>query len=233
MPQSPSLAAATGGKRAMTLFETLVRRNEAILLLCLVMTIVFFSLASGSFFTVRNMTNVLGQASLAMIAGIGVGVIVLAGEIDISIGSIAGAAGVPLVVIMNNGGSLELGVVGALVLALMVGSINGYLAAYLGINSLIVTLGSMFVIRGFIYLYTGQKLIPDRAGPRKLLSDRQRPIVGHRALYRADRARAADRLYLHDGASAIWPPHLRGGRQPGSGAVGGVQRQVRPERTRS
>ena len=49
----------------------------------------------------------------------------------------------------------------ALLLALIVGAVNGYLAAYLGINSLIVTLGSMFVIRGGFYLYTGQRAIPD------------------------------------------------------------------------
>src|SRR5690606_37009253 len=55
----------------------------------------------------------------------------------------------------------ELGIAGALILALVVGVANGYLSAHLGINSLIVTLGSMFVIRGGIYLFTGQKAIPD------------------------------------------------------------------------
>ena len=164
MQQSPSLSAAAGGKSPAVFLAALFRRNEAVLLLCLVLLIAYFSFASGSFFTVRNITNVLGQASLAMIAGIGIGVVVLAGEIDVSIGSLAGAVGIPLVVIMNNGGSLELGIAGALALALLVGVVNGYLAAYLGINSLIVTLGSMFVTRGGIYLYTGQKAIPDDQG---------------------------------------------------------------------
>ena len=41
------------------------------------------------------------------------------------------------------------------------GCVNGYLTAYVGINSLIVTLGTMFVMRGGIYLYTGQRAIPD------------------------------------------------------------------------
>jgi ribose/xylose/arabinose/galactoside ABC-type transport system permease subunit len=164
MRQSLSLSAASDDKRAVAILKAQFRRSETVLLLCLVILIVFFSIAAGSFFTVRNITNVFGQASLAMIAGIGIGVIVLAGEIDVSIGSLAGAAGIPLVVIMNSGGSLELGIAGALALALMVGLVNGYLAAYLGINSLVVTLGSMFVIRGLIYLYTGQKAIPDEQG---------------------------------------------------------------------
>ena len=164
MPQSPSPSAKTGGKDLAAPLAVLFRRNEAVLLLCLVLVIAFFSLASDSFLTILNMANVFGQASLAMIAGIGVGIVVLAGEIDISIGSVAGAVGVPLVVIMNKGGSLELGIAGALALALTIGLVNGYFAAYLGINSLIVTLGSMFVVRGFLYLYTGQRVIPDEQG---------------------------------------------------------------------
>ena len=62
---------------------------------------------------------------------------------------------------MNTPGRWSSASPAALLLALIVGAVNGYLAAYLGINSLIVTLGTMFVIRGGIYLYTGQRAIPD------------------------------------------------------------------------
>ena len=57
--------------------------------------------------------------------------------------------------------SLALGIAGALALGLVVGIVNGYLAAYLGINSLIVTLGTLFILRGGVYLYTGQTAISD------------------------------------------------------------------------
>jgi ribose/xylose/arabinose/galactoside ABC-type transport system permease subunit len=160
MPQSlsPTVAAP---RSAPGLFAALARRNEVALLLCLVLLLVFFSVASDSFLTTRNITNVLGQASLAMVAGVGLAIVVLSGEIDVSIGSLSGAVAIPLVTIMNSTGSLWLGIAGALLLALFVGAINGYLSAYLRINSLIVTLGSLFVVRGAIYLYTGQRAIPD------------------------------------------------------------------------
>jgi ribose transport system permease protein len=51
----------------------------------------------------------------------------------------------------------------ALAFGLMVGIVNGTLVAYGGINSLIVTLGTMFIMRGGVYLYTGQRAIPDDA----------------------------------------------------------------------
>ncbi|RUT32499.1 ABC transporter permease [Arsenicitalea aurantiaca] len=161
MPQSPDLALAP--RPAPSILATLARRNEVALLICLLALIIFFSLASSSFLTPRNLTNVLGQASLAMVAGVGVAIVVMSGEIDVSIGSLAGAVGIPLVTIMNMTESLPLGIAGALLLALVVGVVNGYLVAYLGINSLIATLGTMFIIRGGIYLYTGQRSIPDTA----------------------------------------------------------------------
>jgi ribose/xylose/arabinose/galactoside ABC-type transport system permease subunit len=161
MPQSPSLSAAAGPRSASDIVSALFRRNEAALLLVFVLLLVFFSVATDNFLTTRNITNVLGQASLVMIGAVGLGMLVIAGEIDVSIGSLVGAVALPLIVVMNMTGSLELGILSALLLALIVGAINGYLSAYVGINSLIVTLGSLFVIRGAIYMYTGQRAISD------------------------------------------------------------------------
>ncbi len=141
----------------------LLRHQEMALLLCLVLVIAFFSFTAENFFSVRNMTNVLGQASLALTAGIGCAIVFISGEVDISIGSLLATIALPLIIIMNETGSLALGVSGALLFGLIVGCINGYLTAYVGINSLIVTLGMMFVLRGGVYLYTGQRAIPDDA----------------------------------------------------------------------
>jgi ribose transport system permease protein len=160
MPQSPSLAARPGAPLADA-FARLSRGNEVALILSLIAVIAFFSFASEYFFTVRNLTNVLGQASLALIAGIGVAMVFMSGEVDISIGSLQAAVAIPLIVIMNATGSLWLGLAGALALGLAVGVVNGYLSAYVGINSLIVTLGMLFILRGGVYLYTGQTAIPD------------------------------------------------------------------------
>ena len=53
-----------------------------------ILVIAFFSFTAENFFSVRNMTNVLGQASLALIAGIGCAIVFISGEVDISIGSL-------------------------------------------------------------------------------------------------------------------------------------------------
>lgn len=138
-------------------------RQEVALLVCLMIVLAFFSFTADNFFSTRNITNVLGQASLALIAGIGCAVVFISGEVDISIGSLLAAIALPLIVIMNDTNSLALGIAGALAMGLIIGIINGYLTAYVGLNSLIVTLGMMFVLRGGVYLYTGQRAIPDDA----------------------------------------------------------------------
>jgi ribose/xylose/arabinose/galactoside ABC-type transport system permease subunit len=137
------------------------RSNELALLLSLVAVIVFFSIASEYFLSLRNMSNVLGQASIMLIAGVGVAMVFISGEVDISVGSLTAAVAIPLIEVMNATGSFALGIAAALAVGIAVGVANGLLAAYAGINSLIVTLGTLFIIRGGVYLYTGKQAIPD------------------------------------------------------------------------
>ncbi len=162
MPQSSSSLTHSGGNLPI-LLQLLVRWTELGLIIALLAIVGFFALSSDTFLTVRNVTNVLGQASLALTAGIGVAIVFISGEVDVSIGSLVAAVAIPLITIMNATNSLPLGIAGALALGLLVGIVNGYLCAYLGINSLIVTLGTLFIMRGGVYLYTGQKAIPDDA----------------------------------------------------------------------
>jgi ribose/xylose/arabinose/galactoside ABC-type transport system permease subunit len=169
VPPSPETAGAPVSvdrprADARDIMRALLGRSEIALLLCLLAVIGFFAIASPAFLTVRNMTNVLGQASLALIAGIGVAIVFISGEVDVSSGSLLAAVAIPLITLMNATNSLAFGIAGALTLGLVVGVVNGYLAAYLRINSLIVTLGTLFILRGGVYLYTGQTAIPDDAG---------------------------------------------------------------------
>ncbi len=157
MPKCTSLATHS----EPSLLARIFARQELALLICLLLVIAFFSFTAENFFSVRNMTNVLGQASLALIAGIGCAIVFISGEVDISIGSLLAAIALPLIVIMNATESMALGIAAALLFGLIIGAVNGYLTAYVGINSLIVTLGTMFIMRGGVYLYTGQRAISD------------------------------------------------------------------------
>ena len=98
--------------------------------------------------------NVSGQLSIILIASIGFAVLLIAGEVDISIGSLLAFVALPLVQIMNYTESVALGIVVCLIFGAIIGLINGFLSIYLGISSLIVTLAYAFYFKGsslFIY----------------------------------------------------------------------------------
>jgi len=139
-----------------------MRYNELGLLVVAVLLFAFFSLGSPYFLKVRNLSNLLGQISMTMIAGVGLSVLVIAGEVDISIGSLQAVVAIPLVMIMNATGHFWYGVIPALLTGLLVGAINGYFVTKLKINSLIVTLGMFYLLRGLVYFATGKVPISDK-----------------------------------------------------------------------
>ncbi len=181
--------ATASAHAAPSVLARLFRHQEVALLICLILVLAFFSVTAEGFFSTRNFTNVLGQASIALIAGIGCAIVFISGEVDISIGSLLAAIALPLIVIMNDTNSLALGIAGALAVGLLIGMVNGYLTAYAGINSLIVTLGMMFVLRGSVYLYTGQRAIPDDAMLDSFIALVGRPAVQRASLLRSHRDR--------------------------------------------
>jgi ribose/xylose/arabinose/galactoside ABC-type transport system permease subunit len=138
--------------------------NEFGLLVSLAVIFIFFSISSRYFLTVRNVSNILGQVSLPLIAAVGFSVLLISGEVDISIGSLQALVALPLVAIMNATGSFLLGAIAAVLLGAAVGAVNGLLVTKLKINSLITTLGMYYALRGAVYLITKKVAIADASG---------------------------------------------------------------------
>ena len=138
-----------------------LKKGKLTLFIIFLLVFIFFSFASEYFFSVRNIMNVSGQLSITLIASIGFAVLLIAGEVDISIGSLLAFVSLPLIEIMNITESVPLAIFVCLLFGIIIGFINGYLSVYLGVSSLIVTLGMLFILRGTVYLYTGQRAISD------------------------------------------------------------------------
>lgn len=129
----------------------------ALLLLCVVLTAL-----SPVFLTAANITNILRDAALVAIAGIGMVCIILQGEIDLSVGSTQAVVGILAVVVLNATQSLLLAFLAALLLGAFIGLTNGLLVTKAGINSLIATLGMMAILRGLAMVSTGAVSIQAR-----------------------------------------------------------------------
>ena len=110
--------------------------------------VVFFSLATDAFFTLRNMTGIFGQASTLLLACLGASFVILMGSIDLSVGAIVLLVGAITVKALN---AFGLGVE-ALFLSILagglLGSINGLIYAVGRIPSFVVTLGTLSIFTG-------------------------------------------------------------------------------------
>jgi L-arabinose transport system permease protein len=81
------------------------------------------------------------------------------GNFDLSVGSVVAAAGVIAAVVMNDTGSVTLGIAAALGSGLAVGVFNGLIVAKARINPLITTLATMEIVRGLAYIVSDGKAV--------------------------------------------------------------------------
>ncbi|ASU39728.1 sugar ABC transporter permease [Herbaspirillum sp. meg3] len=127
------------------------------LLIAIAIIWAFFSWKTeGGFVTPRNLSNLLRQMSVTGILACGMVLVIIAGEIDLSVGSLLGLLG-GIAAIMDVTYHLPLPINLALVLlcGLALGLFNGYLTAYMRIPSFIVGLGGMLAFRGVLLGVTG------------------------------------------------------------------------------
>ncbi|HXV42626.1 MAG TPA: ABC transporter permease [Anaerolineae bacterium] len=113
----------------------------------------FTSTSEGVWLSEANMREVLRVTSLLAIMAFGEALVITTGEIDISVGSIFGIVGIIYIALGPHVGA-PLAILMALLAAVAIGSINGFIVAYFRISSLVVTLGSLFVFRGLAYAAT-------------------------------------------------------------------------------
>jgi ribose transport system permease protein len=133
--------------------------REPILFGVLVLLIALFSLLAPNFFDFGNFMNLgMYSASLAISAA-GMTYVVISGGMDISVGAIMSCAGVLTANILLGTGNVAAGVAGGLALGLAIGLFNGLLVTRLKVNALIVTIGTMSIFKGTVYLISGGRMV--------------------------------------------------------------------------
>ncbi len=128
----------------------------------LILLWVGLSVASPHFLTKDNILNILLQASNIGIIAWGMTLVIIAAEIDLSVGSVEALAGSTAAVLMV---TLKMpaviGILGALAAGLVSGMIAGFFTSRVRIPSFITTLGMMSVARGFALIMTGGRAVYD------------------------------------------------------------------------
>ncbi len=139
--------------------------SQAVLFVIVAGLWLYLSNASDVFWTERNIGTLLSSISLITITAIGMTLLLIAREVDLSVGSMQAFVGVMAMQELNRHESLLLGILFALIVGAMIGLINAGLTLGMGINSFVVTLGMLSILRGAAYTATNAAVQNDHKLP--------------------------------------------------------------------
>ncbi len=135
--------------------------HQYLVYLAFVAVFLFFAvvLRDSGFTSANNLLNIVRQTAIVATMAVAMTFVIAAGQIDLSVGAVAGLASVTAALTIQNFGPLA-GVVVGLLTGLVVGAANGLLVTRLTIPSFLVTLGMMGVARGTAMWMTDTAPVP-------------------------------------------------------------------------
>jgi len=118
--------------------------------------IIFFSSLNPLFVSLQNIKGILANLGINGIMAVGLTVVILTGNFDLSIGSVLGVTAVicaKLFNIQNATIPIPIIILAGIMVGVIIGALNGFLVTVVGINSIITTLGTLAIFRGLAYMY--------------------------------------------------------------------------------
>ncbi len=129
-----------------------------------VIVFLFFSVTTEHFFDLQNFRNILVQTSTIGLIALGMTLVMINGNIDLSVGATLALAAALTVDIMGwpifaGWGNWQIlpAVLAGLLAGTAIGALNGFIVWKTGVDAFIVTLGAMLGIRGLVFVYTQQE----------------------------------------------------------------------------
>ena len=139
--------APTAPRRASLVTGNL--RQSGIYIAFVAIVALFTVLTDGVLLSPGNLTNLVLQYSYILVLAIGMVIVIIAGHIDLSVGSVVALTGaVSAVLVIQQDNPWWVGVLAAVAVGLLVGAWQGFWVAYVGIPAFIVTLAGMLLFRG-------------------------------------------------------------------------------------
>ena len=127
-----------------------------LLIICVIWTV--FT-KNHVFFTFKNFTNILVNSSITAIMAAGATIAMLLGGMDVSQYAVATISSVTSAMLLQANVPMLIAIVGALLIAVVAGFINGFLVARMKVSAVVSTMGTMQIFRGVAYIITGAKTL--------------------------------------------------------------------------
>lgn len=152
-PQGRPLEASGGARLDARRIQQLFVRYKilALLLAVALIWLFFWAKTDGTFLTPRSLSNLFLQMSVTGMLACGMVFVIIAGEIDLSVGSLLGLlGGLVAILTVNLGWNTWLAVAVALAAGVVIGAANGFITTRMRVPSFIVGLGGMLAFRGLL-----------------------------------------------------------------------------------
>jgi rhamnose transport system permease protein len=143
----------------MKRLTSLLKTWEALLVVLLLISIVLGSVLSPYFLTGFNFYAITSNIMEIAIMALPMTLIIIVGEIDLSVASVLGLSSVVLGFLWERSNSMTLAIVVALLVGVVAGSINGFLVTKLALPSLVITIGTLALFRGLAYVVLGDQAV--------------------------------------------------------------------------
>lgn len=134
--------------------KKITEARESAIFLAFLSIFIILSFATPNFLRISNLLNIGRQISFLGMMGLGLGLAIITGNIDLSIGSVYGFAAIVTALTMLKTGNTFISLFLGIILGTCIGLINGWLLTKLKLPSFIVTFGMMNVVRGLILIIT-------------------------------------------------------------------------------
>jgi ribose/xylose/arabinose/galactoside ABC-type transport system permease subunit len=151
--RSPEEVAAAGRPRRG--LAAYLRFDEAGIVLAVVLFFLVGAFTSPYFATFDNLTGILQSMTFLGFLAVGVGLALIAGEIDISVGSIYGLSGIVTALLLHDGFGVPVAIAGGLATGIACGLLNGVVAQLIDVPAIVVTLATLGVYRALALVLAG------------------------------------------------------------------------------
>jgi Branched-chain amino acid transport system / permease component len=145
----------------MTRFGALLARWEALLLVFLLAAFVLGWATSPYFLTASNISIAVAGAIPGAIIALAMTLVIVTGEIDISVGSITGLCAATMAICLKQHLPITSAIAAGFTVGTLAGVLNGVFVAYAGLPSLVVTIGTLALYRGIAYIMLEERGVSD------------------------------------------------------------------------
>ncbi|GMN99242.1 sugar ABC transporter permease [Parageobacillus thermoglucosidasius] len=157
-----SFRASMDSEKRRRLLAKLDFRSYTLVIALVLIALIFGVLTDGEFLSSRNLSNLFMQMSVISILAIGMTLVIIAGHIDLSVGSVVGLTGgiAAILQVWYGWGTVSVIVV-AIIVGALIGLWQGWWVSYRNVPAFIVTLGGMLIFRGILIgISNGETIAP-------------------------------------------------------------------------